>query len=65
MKRLLIFVLVILAFIVAMWFGYVGWTDTNLEFVLKREVPNFISGLLAIISNVFGLIFNIVVSLMR
>ena len=51
--------------------GYFSWTDNNLEWMFRQfakrpvQVNNFISFILACIMNGFGLLFNIVIEILK
>ena len=51
--------------------AFICWTDSSLEFWLSYmkgapvEVPIWVSGLFAIVSNGFGLMFNVITSIFR
>lgn len=50
---------------------YISWTDTNLDYIVSMikgksvNVPIWLSAIFAIVSNGVGIIFNIIVSIIR
>jgi hypothetical protein len=42
-----------------------NWTDSNLEYLFEKDIPNIYSFLLTIIGNGLVLIFNIITSIIR
>ncbi len=51
--------------------GYFTWTDNNLEWMFSQlakrpvQVNNFVSFILTCIMNIFGLLFNIVIEILK
>lgn len=57
----LIFIIIALIII----FLLTQWTDSNLEFLFEKDIPDIYSLLLTIIANVGAIIFNIITSIIR
>ena len=64
-KMIVALILLILVAIILCFNMYVGWTDSNLEFVFNKEIPNWISGIVSILTTGLGFLFNIIVGLIR
>jgi uncharacterized integral membrane protein len=64
-KKTVITITIIIMIVLTIITLLTNWTDSNLEYLFEKDIPNIYSFLLTIIGNGLILIFNIITSIIR